>query len=336
ATLPAGTTAYSDNDYGVGLPNGTYCYRVKAMNQGGDSAFSATALTGACFTLTTAVFPTMGGALTPSPAPNCGGSQYASGTVVQLSAVPAAGYAFDHWSGDASGGANPLTVTMSADKTITGNFVTSPATTFLDVSTAYWAYQWVEALAGSGITSGCSGSPPLYCPEDNVNRAQMAIFLLRGTHGADYQPPPATGLVFSDVPINYWAAAWIEQLAREGITSGCAPGTGDPPGLPYYCPESSVTRAQMSIFLLRAEHGSGYAPPAATGTMFSDVPINYWAAAWIEQLAAEGITSGCAPGTGDPPGLPYYCPESSVTRAQMAVFLTRTFNLSFGPDLTGL
>jgi hypothetical protein len=56
---------------------------------------------------------------------------------------------------------------------------------------------------------------------------------------------------------------------------------------------------------------------ASTG--FTDVDPTYWAAAWIKQLVAEGITSGCGAGT--------YCPENPVTRAQMAVFLVRTFNL---------
>ena len=61
-----------------------------------------------------------------------------------------------------------------------------------------------------------------------------------------------------------------------------------------------------------------YSPPAATG-VFGDVPVGYWAAGWIEQLAAEGITAGCGGGN--------YCPESPVNRDQMAVFLVRTFNL---------
>jgi hypothetical protein len=74
----------------------------------------------------------------------------------------------------------------------------------------------------------------------------------------------------------------------------------------------------MAIFLLRAEHGSSYTPPAATG-VFGDVPPSYWAAAWIEQLYAEGITGGCGGGN--------YCPSQAVTRAEMAVFLVRTFNL---------
>jgi hypothetical protein len=75
----------------------------------------------------------------------------------------------------------------------------------------------------------------------------------------------------------------------------------------------------MAVFLLRAEHGVAYNPPAATGTVFTDVPLDHWAGAWIEQLADEGITSGCTAST--------YCPLTPVTRDQMAVFLQRIFNL---------
>jgi hypothetical protein len=135
--------------------------------------------------------------------------------------------------------------------------------------------------------------------------------------GSSYGPPAVgTGTGFLDVPVTYWAAAWIKQLAAEGITSGCGSGN--------YCPETLVTRAQMAIFLLRAKHGASYVPPdAASGTGFSDVPTTYWAAAWIKQLAAEGITSGC--GTG------LYCPEGSVTREQMAAFLSRVFSIPGRP-----
>jgi hypothetical protein len=56
-----------------------------------------------------------------------------------------------------------------------------------------------------------------------------------------------------------------------------------------------------------------------SSTGFTDVPAGYWDAAWIKQLVAEGITTGCGAGA--------YCPEAPVTRAQMAVFLVKTFNL---------
>jgi plastocyanin len=47
---------------------------------------------------------------------------YLSGTVVTATATPSWGYEFDNWSGDASGTATSLTVTMNSDKSITANF----------------------------------------------------------------------------------------------------------------------------------------------------------------------------------------------------------------------
>jgi hypothetical protein len=185
--------------------------------------------------------------------------------------------------------------------------------TFADVSNTYWAWDFVERLYAAGITGGCVTNPLRYCPEAVVTRAEMAVFLERGIHGATYSPPAVgAGTGFGDVPPSYWSAAFIKQLAAERITTGC--GTGN------YCPGQPVTRAQMAVFLLRAKHGAGYVPPAVgAGTGFGDVPSGYWAAAWIKQLVAEGITSGC--------GGSNYCPEQPVTRAQMAVLLVRTFNL---------
>ena len=182
---------------------------------------------------------------------------------------------------------------------------------FADVPASYWAQSFIERLYNAGITSGCGTAPLMYCPESTVTRAQMAIFILRGIHGSAYIPPTATGTVFGDVPAGSFAADWIEQLAAEGVTAGCGGGN--------YCPDATITRAQMAIFLLRGEHGSTYAPPVGTGTVFGDVPAGSFAADWIEQLAAEGVTSGCGGGN--------YCPNANVTRAEMAVFLVRTFHL---------
>ena len=71
----------------------------------------------------------------------------------------------------------------------------------------------------------------------------------------------------------------------------------------------------MAVFLLKAEHGSSYVPPACAG-IFDDVPCPGPFADWIEQLSAEGITAGCG---GD-----NYCPDNPVRRDQMAVFLLKT------------
>jgi ELWxxDGT repeat protein len=186
--------------------------------------------------------------------------------------------------------------------------------TFGDVPTDHWAWPFVEALSAAGLTRGCApGQPGQYCPGAAVTRADTAVFLVRATRLPFFIPPTATGTVFGDVPAGHWAASWIEQLAADGLTGGCS----TTPTL--YCPEQSLTRAELAVLLLKAEHGSAYAPPPATGTVFTDVPAGFWAAPWIEQLAAEGITTGCGGGA--------YCPGNAVNRAEMAVFLTKTFNL---------
>jgi pimeloyl-ACP methyl ester carboxylesterase len=179
---------------------------------------------------------------------------------------------------------------------------------FADVPTGHWAFSSIESLSASGITSGCGGGN--YCPENPATRAQMAVLLERSERGGDFQPAAGAGNVFLDVPAGYWAGGWIELLSSDGITTGC--------GNNNYCPEDLVTREQMAVFLLRAKHGPDYAPPTPTG-VFVDVPLTHWAAGWIEQLYAEGITLGCGPDS--------YCPKDAVSRAQMAVFLVRTFAL---------
>ncbi|NBV23716.1 MAG: hypothetical protein EBS05_17570, partial [Proteobacteria bacterium] len=58
------------------------------------------------------------GTVTKSPSAD----KYADGTVVNLIAAPAAGQYFQGWAGDATGGQNPLPVTLNASKTITAQF----------------------------------------------------------------------------------------------------------------------------------------------------------------------------------------------------------------------
>jgi hypothetical protein len=177
---------------------------------------------------------------------------------------------------------------------------------FLDVPGGTF-YQFVTTLVSNSITAGIGGG--LYGVNDSTLRQQMAVFLLKGKHGLCYVPPPCQG-DFADVPCPSTFADWIEALADEGISGGCGGGN--------FCPTNPVRRDQMAPFLLKAKHGSGYVPPACAGT-FDDVTCPSLFADWIEQLAAEAITGGCGGGN--------YCPLNNSTRGQMAVFVTKTFNL---------
>jgi uncharacterized repeat protein (TIGR02543 family) len=51
---------------------------------------------------------------------------YHYGDVVQLTATPDAGWTFANWSGDATGTANPVSVTMNGNRSVTANYTAKP------------------------------------------------------------------------------------------------------------------------------------------------------------------------------------------------------------------
>lgn len=154
----------------------------------------------------------------------------------------------------------------------------------------------IEALASAGITQGCG--PHVFCPDAPVTRAEMASFL---TRALDLQPSGSDS--FTDDQASVHQAA-IEALVAAGITHGCGGGS--------FCPAESVSRGQMAAFLVRALE-----LPAGTSS-FVDVGDSAFAAD-IAALASAGITNGC--------DTDRYCPDAAVTRAEMASFLVRAFDL---------
>jgi hypothetical protein len=114
---------------------------------------------------------------------------------------------------------------------------------------------------------------------------------------------------FLDVPFNYFAWKFIEAVNNAGVITTCGSGN--------YCPNGSITRGTMAMFLLRAKEGASYVPPACTTPTFADMPCSNPLTAWVEELVRRGVTAGCGNGN--------YCPNSDVNRNQMAVFLIKTF-----------
>jgi hypothetical protein len=190
-------------------------------------------------------------------------------------------------------------------------------TKFSDVPLVHWAYPYIDNFADQGITSGCKQDDPLtqeneteFCPDGLVTRAQMAIFLTKALNEA---AGVCKGTVFNDVnalTVGDGFCKYIEKFSTMGITAGCGNGN--------YCPNDLVSRAQMAVFLTNA---LGAAPAAScTGKSFNDInagTVGDIFCRYIEKFATLGITSGCGNGN--------FCPDAYVTRAQMAVFLTKAF-----------
>ena len=80
----------------------------------------------------------------------------------------------------------------------------------------------------------------------------------------------------------------------------------------------AFTYPNTAIASVRANWRRQVSPAPATAT-FNDVPVTDPAFQFIEAFVAAGITAGCGGGG--------YCPDSYVTRRQMAVFFAKALGL---------
>lgn len=174
-------------------------------------------------------------------------------------------------------------------------------TRYNDVDEDAYYYVPVVALAEGGVfdRTECGRG---FCPDEPMDRKTMAVWIVRVLDGK--VPAAVTGSRFDDVASTDWRAGYIERMADLGVTTGCGDGS-------RFCPDDTVTRAQMAVFLSRA-----FNLPAGADPGFVDVPSDAWYATDVARLAASGITTGCGDGTN-------FCPGDDTTRAQMATFLYR-------------
>jgi hypothetical protein len=136
-----------------------------------------------------------------------------------------------------------------------------------------------------------------------------SVMVFAALCGSDLPGETSSLMPFTDVAGSPFIGD-IAWLYENGLTSGCTATT--------FCPTAAVTRAQMATFLARVLD----LPPADHDYYWDDAGSVHEAS--INALAAAGITRGCAPGR--------YCPSGTVTREQMASFLSRTLELTAGTD----
>ena len=172
---------------------------------------------------------------------------------------------------------------------------------FADVAEDAFYADAVAALAADGVFAGTECSEG-FCGDQVIDRRTMAVWVVRVLDGAD--PAAVASTRFGDVDASGFHARFVERMAALGVTAGCGDGSN-------YRPEGSVSRAHMAVFLARA-----FDLPAAPDAGFADVPSEAWYGDAVNSLAASGVSAGCGDGT-------RFCPDSSTTRGQMAVFLAR-------------
>jgi CSLREA domain-containing protein len=193
--------------------------------------------------------------------------------------------------------------------------------TFTDVPTSHQYWEDIEIIYANGLTAGCSFTPLNFCPDQIMDRAQSAVFNLRGNFGVSYTPPAAPWDRFADDwSAGAWAERWAEGMYNAGLTAGCATSPL------RYCPWDQTPKVQAAVFGLRLKYGNSYVPPVASGTVFADMTNTaYFGTKWAEQAYANGLLPNCGIGSG---GKPKFCPDDLVSRGLAAYMIVRAKNLS--------
>ncbi len=197
-------------------------------------------------------------------------------------------------------------------QTTSGDFLTSWNNYFGDLgNSSEIAADAIAWMADQGITTGCGNAS--FCPKDPVTRAQMAVFLARALELTD-----GSFAGFTDIGgLSRTFRESINALKHHGIAEGCAT---DPL---RFCPNGTVTRGQMSKFIVTGYGQQGnkaIAPIAGAGPFLDDA--GHFSEPYNNAMADGGITSGCAADR--------YCPFTNVTREQMAIFMMRANELPDG------
>lgn len=168
---------------------------------------------------------------------------------------------------------------------------------FKDIPNNYTYFNEVEYLTSNKIITGYSDGT--FKPDNKLTRAHAAVIISRalGLNTSNVKNPS-----FKDIPANHIYYKEIAAVAEAGIMSGRGNNKFDP--------DATLTRAQMAKIVALA-----YDLKGTSNIVFKDVPKNDWAHAYIQQLAANKITTGY-PGN-------LFKPNESISRVHFGLFLYR-------------
>ncbi|MBN3888330.1 MAG: S-layer homology domain-containing protein [Nostoc sp. JL31] len=174
-------------------------------------------------------------------------------------------------------------------------------TTFSDVSSNYWAAQFIQQLSQRGVIAGFPDGS--FRPEEPVTRAQFAAMVNKAFQKAQQRQP----ISFADVPSNYWASSAIQQAYTIGFLSGY-PGN-------RFEPNQAIPREQVLVSLA---NGLAYTPSGNTESTlqyFNDASnIASYARSPIAAATQKQIVVNY-------PNVNFLNPTATATRAQVAAFI---------------
>ena len=174
-------------------------------------------------------------------------------------------------------------------------------TTFSDVSSNYWAAQFIQQLSQLGVIAGFPDGS--FRPEEPVTRAQFAAMVNKAFQKTQQRQT----INFTDVPSNYWASSAIEQAYTIGFLSGY-PGN-------RFEPNQAIPREQVLVSLANGLEYSPSGNAESTLQYFNDASnIASYARSPIAAATQKQIVVNY-------PNVKFLNPTATATRAQVAAFI---------------
>ena len=176
---------------------------------------------------------------------------------------------------------------------------TQTQTQFTDVSSSYWASQFITSLATRDIIAGFPDGT--FRPDEPVTRAQYAAMVRKAFNKTTIR----SSTTFVDVSADFWAAAAIDDAYRMGFLSGYPNN--------IFQPNQNIPRAQVLVSLA---NGLSYqATTVASANIYSDSQsIPSYATASIAAATERQLVVNY-------PNVQVLRPNQTATRADVAAFI---------------
>ena len=191
--------------------------------------------------------------------------------------------------------------------TVSAAAVTAKDSRFTDVSKSAWYYDAVMYVYEKGLMVGTADDT--FSPNVELSRAMIVTILYR--HAGELDVSGLTNL-FDDVAAGQWYTDAVKWAADNGIITGYGNGK--------YAPETSVTRQDIAVILMRYMNYRGIVLPvnAMRITFADEDAISDYAMDAIQTFNKLGVINGT--GT-NAQGQTIVEPKGNATRAQAAMLL---------------
>ncbi|MDF2891603.1 MAG: hypothetical protein K0R80_1970 [Clostridia bacterium] len=175
----------------------------------------------------------------------------------------------------------------------------------IDQSSSY-AKNAIIYLAQKGIISGDQNGN--FNPKKSVTRVEMVVLMAKAMNlDTSKTPEKAT---FMDVPVNNWAARYVEAAYQQGIITGIS--------ATEFKPNDKITREQMAVIFIRALKllDKDTAIEIINIDSFGDkAKISAWAQKEVEVAIEAGLMNGVSSKT--------FEPKTAANKEQSAVVIER-------------